>query len=66
MASFAAVKGQPIAVGSQEYPDLYLCLRKWQNVAHENVLSTQEDEACLFDDCNLGNMPCILLWQGHH
>lgn len=27
---------------------------------HENEVSMQEDEGCLFDDHDLGNMPCIL------
>lgn len=34
--------------------------KKPLNAAHENEISTQEDEGCLFDDRNLGNMACIL------
>lgn len=56
--------GQLTAVGPQECPGLYLCLgikkKKTLNAAHENEISTQEDEGCLFDDRNLGNMACIL------
>lgn len=34
------------------------------NAAHKSEISTQDDEGYLFDDGNLGNMPCILQGQG--